>query len=214
MKYKLIIFDMDGTILDTLEDLADSTNYALDVMGYPARTIDEVRSFVGNGIGKLLERSAPDSISTDDLEKLFAIFNDYYKKNSCNKTRPYDGILSLLKELRSQGIKTAVVSNKADYAVQDLCIRFFDGLFDVAIGEKTGVRRKPAPDSVYAVLNKLKISKEEAVYVGDSDVDILTAANAGMDCICVSWGFRDEEFLKKNGADVVIQNPSEITHLL
>ena len=210
MKYKLAIFDMDGTILDTLEDLADSTNYALRVNGMPERTIDEVRRFVGNGIGKLIERAVAEGSTKEDVDRVFNTFTEYYKLHCADKTKAYDGIIDTIKELREMGVKTAVVSNKADFGVQKLCEDYFDGLFDIAVGERRGIKRKPYPDSVFEVLNQLNISKEDAVYIGDSDVDYNTSVNAGIDVIMVGWGFRDEEFILSCGAPFVIHRPEEI----
>lgn len=210
MKYDLIIFDMDGTILDTLEDLADSLNYTLKMHGYRTRTMEEVRSFVGNGIRRLVARGAGNTISEEELDSLCATQKEYYSLHCADKTKPYDGIPELLQTLRKAGYKTAVVSNKADYAVSNLVKQYFDGLFDMAVGERPDVRRKPAPDSVSEVLNRLQMPKEKAVYIGDSDVDIETAQNACLDCIAVDWGFRDREVLVSKGAEVIVSTPSEI----
>lgn len=210
MKYQLAIFDMDGTILNTLEDLADSVNYALSCSNYPTRTLDEVRNFVGNGIRKLMERAVPSGTSPEELEQVYADFTAYYPKHCYDKTKPYSGMIETIQNLRKQGIKTAVVSNKADYGVQILCKQYFDGLFDYAVGEQTGVQRKPAPDSVNIVLDKLKITRNNAVYIGDSDVDIDTARNAEMDCISVDWGFRDPSFLQEHGAKIMVSSPEEL----
>lgn len=214
MRYKLAVFDMDGTILNTLEDLADSTNYALKVNGLPERTIDEVRRFVGNGIRLLIERAVPTDTDKELTDKVFDTFKEYYKTNCAVKTRPYDGIKDVLLELRKAGCLTAVVSNKADFAVQDLCKDYFDNLFDFAIGEREGIKKKPAPDSVFEVLSKLNVEKADAVYIGDSDVDFATSVNAGMDVIMVGWGFRDEEFLREKGAKRIIKQPSEILDII
>ena len=154
MKYKLVIFDMDGTILNTLEDLTDSTNATLEHFGYPVHSIEDVRHFVGNGIRKLIERAVPSGLSTERIDEVHRYFLDYYAKHCADKTKPYDGILDLIRTLRKEGCKTAVVSNKADMAVQELCKDYFDGLFDFAVGEREGVRRKPAPDAVEHVLEK------------------------------------------------------------
>ena len=208
--YKLLVFDMDGTILNTLDDLADSTNYALQHNGLPQRTIDEVRFFVGNGIGKLIDRAIPEGTSEELRNKVFDSFNTYYKVHCADKTRPYDGIIELIETVRQKGYLTAVVSNKADYGVQALCKDYFPGLFDYAVGEKKGVRRKPYQDSVLDVLNKLKVEKKDAVYIGDSDVDVETARNSGLDVIGVSWGFRGRELLESYGADVIIDEPMEL----
>lgn len=210
MKYQLAIFDMDGTILNTLEDLADSVNYALSCSNYPTRTLDEVRNFVGNGIRKLMERAVPEGTSPEELEQVYADFTAYYPKHCYDKTKPYSGMIETIQNLRKQGIKTAVVSNKADYGVQILCKQYFDGLFDYAVGEQSGVQRKPAPDSVNMVLDKLKITRNNAVYIGDSDVDIDTARNAEMDCISVDWGFRDPSFLQEHGAKIMVSSPEEL----
>lgn len=212
--YKLAIFDMDGTILDTLEDLKDSVNYTLCECGYPERTYDEVRSFVGNGIRKLIERAVPDGTSLENIDNVHNAFTDYYKLHCADKTKAYDGIKPLISELRRNGIKTAVVSNKADYGVQELCREYFDGLFDYAVGEREGIRRKPAPDSVNEALRVLGFDKSDAVYIGDSDVDFETAKNAGLPCISVLWGFRDEDFLRKIGAKTFVSKPSEILDII
>lgn len=214
MRYKLAVFDMDGTILNTLEDLADSTNYALKANGLPERTIDEVRRFVGNGIRLLIERAVPTDTDKKLIDKVFDTFKEYYKTHCAVKTRPYDGIKDVLLELRKAGCLTAVVSNKADFAVQDLCKDYFDNLFDFAIGEREGIKKKPAPDSVFEVLSKLNVEKDNAVYIGDSDVDFATSVNAGMDVIIVGWGFRDEEFLREKGAKRIIKQPSEILDII
>ena len=210
MKYKLIIFDMDGTILDTLDDLTDTVNYALGCSDLPLRTKQDVRNFVGNGIRKLVERAVPKDCELSEVDKVFADFNEHYKEHCKDKTKPYEGIMDLFGCLYTKGIKTAVVSNKADYAVQDLCKKYFDNMFDAAVGQKDSVRKKPAPDSVNEVLEKLHIDRNDAVYVGDSEVDIETAKNAGMDAILVDWGFRGSEFLKEKGAETIIFDPLEI----
>lgn len=214
MKYKAAIFDMDGTILNTLEDLWGATNYMLRVSGYPERTLDEVRQFVGNGIRKLIERAAPQDTDSAEIDRLFGVFNGYYKEHCADNTTPYDGILDMLKKLRAGGVKTAVVSNKADYAVQELCVQYFDGLFDAAAGERAGVRKKPAPDAVFAVLDKLGVAAADAVYIGDSDVDVETARNSGMAHIIVDWGFRDKGFLIAKGAKLIVSSPHDIENII
>ena len=214
MKYKAVIFDLDGTLLDTLEDLADSVNHVLKEAGYPARTIEEVRAFVGNGIRKLIERSVPENTTIESVNSVHQNFITYYGEHCMEKTRPYDGIMEMLSTLQNAGCKIAVVSNKADYAVQILCDKYFNNIFDTALGEQTGTPKKPAPDAVYKVLNTLKISPSESVYVGDSDVDIQTARNSNMDEIIVDWGFRDREYLKEQGAKVLISNPGELLNLI
>lgn len=209
---KTVIFDLDGTLLNTLDDLADSTNYALSKFGYPTRTIDEVRQFVGNGVAKLIERAIPEGKNNPNFEKCLAIFKENYAQNMYNKTAPYNGIIEMLSNLKSKGIKIAVVSNKFDLAVKELCKKYFEGFIDFAAGENEaqGIKKKPAPDTVISVLNEFNFAPEEAVYVGDSDVDIMTAKNSKMPCISVTWGFRDEKFLLENGATILINAPSEI----
>lgn len=209
---KAVIFDLDGTLLNTLDDLADSTNYALSRFGYPTRTIDEVRQFVGNGVAKLIERAIPEGKNNPNFEKCLAIFKENYAQNMYNKTVPYNGIIEMLSNLKSKGIKIAVVSNKFDLAVKELCKKYFEGFIDFAAGENEaqGIKKKPAPDTVISVLNEFNFAPEDAVYVGDSDVDIMTAKNSKMPCISVTWGFRDEKFLLENGATILINAPSEI----
>lgn len=214
MKYDAVIFDMDGTILNTLEDLAGTLNYSLRCYGFPERTLPEVRSFVGNGIRMLVRRGCPAGTPEEVQEKVYEAYQPYYKEHCADKTRPYDGIPELIASLRKAGIKTAVVSNKGDIGVQDLCRCFFDGLFDTAVGERTGIRRKPAPDSVNEVLSILRIPKERAVYIGDSEVDIETAANAGIDCILVEWGFRTREALEAAGAGRIARDVRELEGFL
>lgn len=214
MNYRLAIFDLDGTILNTLEDLAASGNYALRKNGLPERTVDEVRSFVGNGIRKYMERAVPSGSSETLIARVHADFTEHYAKHCADRTKPYDGIPELLGVLRGAGMQAAVVSNKADYGVQTLVDTYFPGLFDAAVGEREGVRRKPAPDSVLAVLRQLAVPPEEAVYIGDSDVDIDTARNAGIPCISVDWGFRTTEFLLDHGAKRIVSAPAELAGLL
>lgn len=214
MNYDLVIFDMDGTILDTLEDLKNSTNYALKQSGYPEHPLENIRQFVGNGIQKLIERAVPEGTSEADRQKVYEAFRAHYKVHCADNTKPYDGIPDLIIKLREAGIKTAVVSNKADPAVQDLVIEYFPNMFDVSVGEKPGVAKKPAPDAVDFVLETLSIPRERAVYIGDSDVDIATAENSHMDSIIVTWGFRDLEFLKAHGAKTIVDTTEEILELL
>ena len=209
--YKTIVFDLDGTLLNTLDDLADATNFALTTYGLQPRGRDEVRAFVGNGVAKLIERAVGETHQAVKGDVL-AVFKEYYTAHCADKTAPYAGILSLLKTLRERGVKTAVLSNKPDAAVKSLSKSYFDGLLQDAVGENevAGIRKKPAPDSLYAVMENLSADPKTTVYVGDSDVDIQTAKNAGMDCICVTWGFRDREFLKKNGGVYFVDTPMEI----
>ncbi|MBQ3162859.1 MAG: HAD family hydrolase [Oscillospiraceae bacterium] len=214
MKYQLAIFDLDGTILNTLDDLADSLNHVLAQHGFPQHTSDEVRMMVGNGILNLIKRALPNGTEQATVEAVYADFNAYYKLHSADKTKPYDGITEMLEQLKARGVKLAVVSNKADYAVQDLCVKYFGGIFDAVAGEKTGVPKKPAPDGVNNILAQLGIERKNSVYIGDSDVDLHTALNAEMDCIAVNWGFREEELLRENGAEVIVSSPNEIVKII
>ena len=212
MTYNTYIFDLDGTLLDTLGDLAAATNYALRQHGMPEHSIDDVRRFVGNGVRKLMERAIPDGAHNPDFEATFATFRQYYMQHSLDTTQPYEGISETLAALKARGCRLAVVSNKMMAATQELCQHFFPDTIEVAIGENeaAGIRKKPAPDTVYAALDALGVGKGNAVYVGDSDVDIQTAANAGLPCISVLWGFRDKAFLTENGAKTFISTPSEL----
>lgn len=210
MKYDAIIFDLDGTLTDTLEDLKNSVNYAMREFGFPERTLDEVRSFVGNGVRRLIYLSVPENTPDEISESCLEVFKKYYKDHSLIKTKPYDGIIPMLERLKKEGIKTAVVTNKMHEAAVDIVRIFFDGLIDVTIGQIDGIAQKPQPDGIYAALEKLGASKENAVYVGDSEVDCITARNAGIPCIGVAWGFRSKEVLLENGADFIINSPEEI----
>ena len=210
MKYKLAIFDMDGTILDTLVDLAEAVNYALRKAGLPERSLQEVRSYLGNGMLRLIRLAAPEDASAELLAELKEIFTEYYKAHCSAHTRPYDGVVELIEELRARGVKTAVVSNKPDFGVQLLVQDYFPTSFDAAVGERIGIAKKPAPDSVNEVLRLLNISREEAVYIGDSEVDIETARNAGMTGLIVTWGFRDEAYLLSLKPDVLVHDIKEL----
>lgn len=214
MKYELIVFDMDGTILDTLEDLKNSMNHTLRLYNMPERTLDEIRSFVGNGIRRLIELAVVKDTPVDKIDSIQKDFMKHYEVHCADFTRPYDGVNELIKELRNQGYKTAVVSNKADAAVQDLCVQYFPGLFDLAIGERPEIAKKPAADMVNLALEQLQISKEKAVYIGDSDVDVATAGNSNLDMIAVDWGFRTREFLVEQGANIIVSKPEEILGLV
>lgn len=214
MKYTTVVFDLDGTLLDTLEDLMDAVNYALGKFGYPVRTLPEIRTFVGNGVRKLIERSLPGDAADPDVDGILSAFREYYTVHCEDKTHAYDGVPELLRQLKDAGLKLAIVSNKLDGAVKKLNQSHFNGYVQAAIGEKNGIRRKPAPDMVENALAELNSSKDGAVYVGDSDVDIQTAANAGLDCISVSWGFRDVDFLRKSGAAVIADTPQQVYEII
>ena len=211
--YKTVIFDLDGTLLDTLDDLTDATNAALCEYGLPVRTKAEVCAFIGNGIKKLIERAI--GYPYENFDEVLQFFKVYYGAHCADKTQPYAGIIPLLQELKKRGVQTAVVSNKADFAVKQLANAYFGELLAEAVGEneEAGVRKKPAPDSVLAVMEKLGAEKRTTVYIGDSEVDVQTAKNAGVDGVCVTWGFREAEFLIENGAERLINQPSEILGL-
>lgn len=219
--YNTFIFDLDGTLLDTLQDLADSVNYALRQHHMPEHSIDNVRQFVGNGVRRLMEQAIPDGAANPDFEATFATFRQYYMLHSLDTTKPYDGIPELIHELKQHGCQLAVVSNKMMAATQQLVAHFFPEI-DVAIGEHEaeGIRKKPAPDTVIAALQQLEVGQQpknqqpKAVYVGDSDVDIATARNAGLPCISVLWGFRNRDFLQAHGATTFVEKPADILTFL
>lgn len=208
--FKTYIFDLDGTLLSTLNDLASSTNYALRWAGMPERTIEEVRMFVGNGVKLLMERAIPEGVNNPKFEETYAKFREHYMEHNLDTTRPYDGVPELLHELKRRGKHLAIVSNKFYAATQDLAKHFFPDTIEVAIGERENIRKKPAPDTVLEALRQLNVSKEDAVYIGDSDVDIMTAKNCGLPCISVLWGFRDKDFLIVHGGSLFVEKPIEI----
>lgn len=208
--FKTYIFDLDGTLLSTLNDLASSTNYALRWAGMPERTIEEVRMFVGNGVKLLMERAIPEGVNNPKFEETYAKFREHYMEHNLDTTRPYDGVPELLHELKRRGKHLAIVSNKFYAATQDLAKHFFPDTIEVAIGERENIRKKPAPDTILEALRQLNVSKEDAVYIGDSDVDIMTAKNCGLPCISVLWGFRDKDFLIEHGGSLFVEKPIEI----
>lgn len=210
MNFDTYIFDLDGTLLNTLDDLASSVNYALRHTGMPERRVGEVRQFVGNGVKLLMERAVPDGVGNPRFEEAYALFRQHYLEHSMDTTAPYPGIMDTLRMLKNQDKNMAVVSNKFYAATQELCRHFFGDLISVAIGEREDIRKKPAPDTVMEALRQLGVSADTAVYVGDSDVDIETARNSGLPCISVLWGFRDEAFLKAHGATTLIGAPCDI----
>lgn len=214
---KTVIFDLDGTLLNTLEDLKDSTNFAMREFGYGERSLEEVRNFVGNGVRKLIERAikkpSPQPNGEEaNVDECLECFKKHYSQNMYNKTAPYDGIIEVLENLQSKGIKTGVVSNKFDAAVKELCKKYFNGLINIAIGQSDNVLTKPSPTGVFKVMEILNADKNSTIYIGDSDVDVKTAKNAELKCIGVLWGFRDRENLK--GADFIIDKPSNIIDVI
>ena len=215
-KYDTVIFDLDGTLLDTLQDLADSVNHVLAKYSCPAKTEQEICSYVGNGVKLLLERAIPSGAENPKFNEMYEEFLSYYKKHCNDKTAPYEGITDLLRELKAKGYKMAIVSNKFDSAVKDLSKLYFRDMMTAAIGENEakGIRKKPAPDTVIQALSELGSEKESSVFVGDSDVDFKTAKNSGLDCISVLWGFRDKEFLQNCGASVFASTPKELLEII
>lgn len=210
MEYESYIFDLDGTLLDTLDDLAASTNHALRTAGMPERSKDEVRRFVGNGVKKLMERAVPGGETNPRFAETYEEFRRHYLEHGLDHTRPYPGIEDMLRELKRMGKNVAIVSNKFHAATKELARHFFPDTVEVAVGESEGIRRKPAPDTVMEALRMLGASKDGAVYVGDSDVDIMTAANCGIPCISVLWGFRDKDFLIAHGGTTFISEPAAL----
>lgn len=211
---KAVIFDLDGTLLDTLEDLKSSLNYALKNNGFPEKTLDETRNFVGNGIDKLIERSLPSGITGETREKVRKDFLGHYSVHFADKTKPYEGVTEFLEKLKAKGIKTGVVSNKVDDAVNKLCRIYFGNHIDTAIGVAGDIPKKPMPDMLFLALRNLGCNTDTAVFVGDSEVDIQTAANARIPLISVSWGFRDKETLLRNGAVTLVSTAAELERVL
>lgn len=213
MKYNTVILDLDGTLLDTLEDLKNSVNYVLNEYHHKPRTLSEIRSFIGNGVKILLTRSFPAETPALTIEEALPLFRAHYDEHMYDHTDLYEGISPMLLQLNQMGIKLAIVSNKMDQAVKKLNESFFTGLIDIAIGTPSNAK-KPNPYSVLEAIQLLNSKPEEAIYVGDSDVDIATAHNANLPCIGVSWGFRGRDFLHAYNADFIIDSPMELPELL
>ena len=213
-KYELAVFDMDGTILYTLDDICNGVNETLVRHGLPRRDIDSIRRNIGHGIRHEIESSVPEGTDESVIDAVFHDFHAWYEVHCNDNTRPYEGIVELLQSLKEEGIRCAVVSNKADYAVKALSDIHFRGLMEASVGEMEGIARKPAPDEVDEVLRLIGVDRKKAVYIGDSEVDIETARNAGMDCIAVSWGYRDRWMLEASGAKVIADNVEQLKHLL
>lgn len=215
MKYKLAIFDMDGTILNTLDDLTDSCNVICQKYGFPTHTTEEFKFFVGNGIPKMIERALPKDISQDLYKKILSEYIEYYQDHCAIKTKAYEGLIPLIKKLKENGVITAVNTNKVESAAIDLCNDYFPALFDIISGSRPGMPPKPAPDGIFEILERAGMSKEDAsnkgaVFIGDSDVDMQTGINASLDVIGVDWGFRGEAFLREKGAKLIAKNPQDI----
>lgn len=214
MKYKAVLFDMDGTVLDTLEDMKSAVNATMGHFSMPECSLDEVRRYVGNGALRLIEQAVPAGTSPDMIKTVLDWYKDYYDRNCLIKTGPYEGIMELMGKLKAEGLKLAVVSNKPDSTVKELAERFFPGLLLCAIGQQDAIARKPAPDMLYLALEEMGAELGESVYVGDSEVDVLTAKNAAMDCISVSWGFRPVEELCAAGAECIVHSAKELLEKL
>ena len=213
-KYDTIIFDMDGTLLNTIEDIADCVNYILKKYGYLEKTYNQIRNYVGNGSERLMEQALPKGRNNPDFEKCLKEYIHYYLENNNNKTSPYEGIMELLEELTQKNYKIAIVSNKNDDNIKELNKIYFSDYIKTAIGESKDVKRKPAPSMVFNAMKELKSNIGNSVYVGDSEVDIDTAKNAGIVCVSVCWGFRDKKFLEMHGAEYLIDEPYELLEFL
>lgn len=209
-----VIFDLDGTLLNTLEDIKDSVNFALKEFNFPVRSINEVNKYVGNGAKHLIDHMVPEHTNPEVTMECFQVYQKHYTQNSNNKTCPYDGILPLLKQLKDKEQKLAIVSNKFDSSVKALCQNYFSDYITVAIGESQAVARKPAPDSVFTAISELNADINNVIFVGDSEVDVKTAHNAGVPCVGVTWGFRNREVLKTAGADYIIDKPEELIEII
>lgn len=207
---KTVIFDLDGTLLDTLEDLWCSVNAALEAFACPRRTREQVRQAVGNGVRNLMRLSVPGGEEHPHFEECFHAFQKHYAEHLNDHTGPYAGIMELLSRLKAEGYACAIVSNKSDSAVKELSRRIFRAYIPVAIGESADVRKKPAPDTVYAAMRELGVEKEDCIYVGDSEVDAMTSKNSGIPCILVSWGFRDRSMLEKLGVACIVDSAQEL----
>ena len=210
MKYDAIFFDLDGTVVDSLQDIADAVNHTMDHFGLPRRTPDELKPHLGWGVGHLMRAILPD-FSQARVDEVLDYYRPYYARHASDRSRPFDGILPMMERLKGDGLLLAILSNKPDAAVQPLARQFFSGLVSLAVGELEGVRRKPHPDMVEAAARQLNVPLERCLYVGDTEVDIDTAKNADIDCACVTWGFRTREQLKKAGASIVVDTPENLT---
>ena len=214
MRYDAVIFDLDGTLLDTLDDLTDGVNHALADFGYPLADREQIRSRLGYGSGYLIAQSVPGGRENPDYQAVFDDYLDFYREHSSVKTAPYPGLMELLARLKGLGVRCAIVSNKPDSAARILGERWFAGLVETTVGERAGIRRKPAPDSLLEVMRQLGAERGRTVYVGDSEVDIETAAAAGVDCVSVTWGFRTAEQLLASGAAALAADAGELEALL
>lgn len=214
MAYQAVLFDMDGTVLDTLTDLTNAANAALRQFGLPEVPKEKVCASLGNGASWLIHACVPAGTDETLTQRVLAWYKPWYDAHCCIETRPYPGIEELMRRLKDRGIRQAIISNKPDPAVQELAERFFPGLLETAVGESAAVRRKPDPDAVLAAAAKMGVAPLDCVYVGDTEVDLATARNAGMDCLTVSWGFRSEQQLREAGARDIAHNAEELEKLI
>ncbi len=211
---KLVIFDLDGTLLYTLDDLMNSVNFTLDLFGYETKSLNEISAFVGNGVQHLLKKVLPDNISDKEFELCYACFKDHYSKHCCEKTRPYKGIMEVLKTLKERDIRVGIVSNKYQDAAEDVCEHYFKGLYDMVVGESEYCKRKPSPEGINMIRDRYGIIEDETIFFGDSEVDIMTGDNAGVYCVSVLWGYRSRKFLTQHGAHLFMENPLDILNIL
>ncbi len=213
--FKVAIFDLDGTLLNTLDDLANACNYALNKFSFPIHEVEKYKKFIGNGIYKLVERALPDNKKDKEtVEKVLSVFSDYYNEHMMDMTKPYEGILTLLDELSNKGLKLAVVSNKKHEFTIDIVKKYFGDRFHIVFGHRENYEAKPDPTSVLEVIDNFNILKSECIYIGDSNIDIITAKNAGVKCVGVTWGFRDKEDLVKEGANFLANNMDELRKII
>ncbi|MBR0162086.1 MAG: HAD family hydrolase [Oscillospiraceae bacterium] len=210
MACQAVLFDMDGTVLDTLDDLTNAVNASLRHFSLPPVSRETVRQSLGNGAKYLIEHCVPEGVSEEDRDRILTWYKPWYDAHCRIETRPYPGILPMMERLKAKGLRLAIISNKPDPAVQELAAAFFPGLLETAVGERASVRRKPSPDAVLTAAAEMGVSVSDCVYVGDSEVDIQTARNAGMDCLSVCWGFRDPDQLAEAGAAHPVYTPEEL----
>ena len=210
MAYKAAVFDLDGTLLNTIDDLAWATNYALEQFIMPTYTVDEVRQMVGNGVAKLIRDAVPEDTDDATYQQVLACFKEHYADHSLDNTVPYPGILDAIDILKAAGVKCAVVSNKPNFAIADLMKNFFPGRFDFALGQRDDLKRKPNAEPVHYALAQIGVNPKDAVYIGDSEVDVKTAQNSNMPCISVTWGFRDKDTLLAAGATTLVDTADEM----
>ena len=210
MKYNTVLFDLDGTLIDTLEDLTDSVNLVMDREGYQEKTIEDVKNGIGEGYRFLMEACLPEGTEPSEIDRCTKLFEATYVERMMNKTKPYEGIIDLLANLRIHGANIAVVTNKMDQAAKAVCSHYFGTLIDVAIGDSPERRKKPNPDNVLEVLQQLGTTREQVLYVGDSDIDVRTAINSGIDFLGVSWGYRSRERLMGEGAEIIVDHPEDV----